>query len=68
MQKLRKIDPNVKNAKQLRASVIMKWLKQYNLREVQYMAGHRYVSTTESYRQNEMEGLKEEIMQYHPLD
>jgi len=68
MEKLRKIDPSVKNAKQLRASVIMKWLKQYNLREVQYMAGHRYVSTTESYRQNEMEGLKEEIMQYHPLD
>ena len=68
MQKLRKTDPSVKNAKQLRASVIMKWLKQHNLREVQYMAGHRYVSTTESYRQNEMEGLKEEIMQYHPLD
>jgi len=68
MQKLRKIDPSVKNAKQLRASVIMKWLKQHNLREVQYMAGHRYVSTTESYKQNEMEGLKEEIMQYHPLD
>ena len=68
MQKLRKIDPSIKNAKQLRASVIMKWLKQHNLREVQYMAGHRYVSTTESYRQNEMEGLKEEIMQYHPLD
>jgi integrase/recombinase XerD len=47
----------VKNAKQLRASVIVKWLKMYNLRKVQYMAGHRYISATEAYRQNEMEGL-----------
>ena len=55
------------NTKQIRASVITKWLKQYNLRETQYMAGHRYISTTESYKQNDLEGLKEEIDQFHPL-
>lgn len=55
------------NAKQLRASVIVKWLKMYNLREVQYMAGHRYISATEAYRQNELEGLAEEVNQFHPL-
>lgn len=55
------------NAKQIRASVIMKWLKQYNLREVQYLAGHRYISSTEAYQQNEMEGLTEEVNQFHPL-
>ena len=49
------------------ASVITKWLKQYNLREVQYLAGHRYISTTESYQQNDVEGLAEEINMYHPL-
>ena len=57
----------VVNAKQLRASVIVKWLKMYNLRKVQYMAGHRYISATEAYRQNEMEGLAEEVNQFHPL-
>jgi integrase/recombinase XerD len=55
------------NAKQIRASVITKWLKMYNLREVQVLAGHRYISTTESYQQNDMEGLTEEINQFHPL-
>jgi site-specific recombinase XerD len=55
------------NAKQLRASVIVKWLKVYNLRKVQYLAGHRYISATEAYKQNEMEGLTEEVNQFHPL-
>ena len=57
----------VVNAKQLRASVIVKWLKMYNLRKVQYLAGHRYISATEAYRQNEMEGLMEEVNKFHPL-
>ena len=68
MIKVRKINPQVKNAKQIRASVITKWVKMYNLRKAQYLAGHRYISSTESYLQNDMEGLKEEVQQYHPLD
>lgn len=58
---------SVVNAKQLRASVIVKWLKMYNLRKVQYLAGHRYISSTESYQQSEMEGLTEEVNKFHPL-
>ena len=65
--KIRKVNPHVINAKQIRASVITKWLKKYNLREVQYLAGHRYISSTEHYLQNDMEGLLEEIQKYHPL-
>ena len=67
MQKLKKLNPTVQNANQIRASVITKWLKTKNLRETQYLAGHRYISSTESYLQNEMDGLKEEINMYHPL-
>lgn len=67
MKQLRKQNPKLENADQLRASVIVKWLKQYNLREVQYMAGHRYISSTEAYKQSEMEGLSEEVNQFHPL-
>ncbi|PIQ50224.1 MAG: hypothetical protein COW03_01020 [Cytophagales bacterium CG12_big_fil_rev_8_21_14_0_65_40_12] len=58
---------NLLNTKQIRASVITKWLKQYNLRETQYLAGHRYISTTEGYKQNDMEGLVEEVNMFHPL-
>jgi site-specific recombinase XerD len=67
MIKVRKINPSVQNAKQIRASVITKWVKMHNLRKAQYLAGHRYISTTESYLQNDMEGLKEEVNQFHPL-
>jgi site-specific recombinase XerD len=64
---LRRKNALIVNAKQLRASVIVKWLRMYNLREVQYMAGHRYISSTESYQQSDMEGLKEEVNKFHPL-
>lgn len=67
MVRLRKQNKLVVNAKQIRASVIVKWLKQYNLRQVQYLAGHRYISSTEAYRINEMEGLTEEVNKFHPL-
>ena len=65
--KLGKKYKGIVNAKQFRASVIMKWLKQYNLRQVQYLAGHRYISSTEAYQQNDMEGLSEEVNKFHPL-
>jgi len=67
MARLKKQHPQLVNAKQIRASVITKWLRMYNLREVQYLAGHRYISSTESFLENEMEGLKEEVQQFHPL-
>jgi len=67
MVSVRKINPSVLNAKQIRTSVITKWLKVHNLREVQHLAGHRYISSTESYLQNDMEGLQEEVQQFHPL-
>src|SRR5579859_1839655 len=57
----------VVSPKQLRASVIVKWLKQYNLRQVQYLAGHRFISSTEAYQQSDMEGLTEEVNKFHPL-
>ncbi len=66
-RQLKKLNGRVKNLKQIRASIITKWLKKYNLREVQYRAGHRYISSTEKYQQNDLESLHEEINQYHPL-
>jgi len=56
------------SARQIRGSVITNWTKRYNLREVQYMAGHRYVTSTEAYQMDIVGSLKEDIMLYHPLD
>lgn len=51
----------------IRASVIKNWLKHYDLRAVQYMAGHRYISSTERYVQPDAEYLRGVIEQYHPI-
>lgn len=67
VKQLQRINSKVKSLDQLRASVIVHWLQQYNLRKVQIMAGHRYVSSTESYKANNMEELKEDIKNYHPF-
>lgn len=67
VQQLRKLNPNVSSVKQIRTSVITHWLKNYNLREVQYMAGHRFVSSTEAYLINDLDDLQEDISKFHPI-
>jgi site-specific recombinase XerD len=64
---LRTINPKLKNLDQLRASVITNWLKLYNKRKVQYMAGHRYVSSTERYQPGNIEALQEDVEKYYPI-
>lgn len=56
------------NPKTIRQSVITNLLKQKkDLRIVQAFAGHKYPSTTELYKQTEVEELKQQILKYHPL-
>jgi integrase/recombinase XerD len=64
---LKKLNPKVINAKQLRSSVITFWLRQNNLRQVQYMAGHRYVSSTQRYQVNNLDDLQNELKEHHPM-
>jgi integrase/recombinase XerD len=64
---LRKINPKVLHAKQIRYSVITEWLKEKDIRAVQYMAGHRYVSSTERYRNYNLQDLEESLSQHHPM-
>lgn len=59
--------PKVKTLQQLRASVITHWIKTLNLREAQHRAGHRYVSSTEAYLINDLEGLAEDVERFHPI-
>jgi integrase/recombinase XerD len=71
MQKLVKSiqekNKKIKDIKHIRTSVITNWLKVHNLRKVQYMAGHRYVSSTETYQINNIEELQDDIKKYHPI-
>jgi len=65
---LRKLNPKYKHGMQIRQSVITEWLKEKNLRTVQYMAGHRYISSTERYKTNNLEDLKDALNKHHPLN
>jgi len=67
MRQLRRLNPKVHNALQLRSSVITGWLKQYNLRQVQYMAGHKYVSSTQRYQLSALEDLQRSLRRHHPM-
>lgn len=64
---VRKLNPNITSAQQIRQSTITHWLKIHNLRQVQYMAGHRWVSSTERYQANNLEDLQTRLDKYHPL-
>jgi site-specific recombinase XerD len=67
IKKLKKTNHKVTNIHQIRASVITNWLKQYNLRQVQVLAGHRYISSTERYLQDDLESLHEIVNNFHPI-
>ena len=66
IEELKKQNAKLENLHQLRASVITNWLKHYNKRKVQYMAGHKYVSSTESYEANNIETLQEDLQRFYP--
>jgi integrase/recombinase XerD len=57
----------VKHASQIRASTITEWTRKNDVRVVQYMSGHKYVSTTEKYQATHLEDLQEQLRLYHPL-
>jgi integrase/recombinase XerD len=66
-EELKLINYNYQNAIQIRNSVIVNWLKQHKLRKTQYLAGHRYISSTERYQQDNLESLHEMINSFHPI-
>lgn len=66
-EELKQQNPKFINFLQVRASVITYWLKNYNLRQVQYFAGHKRIISTEMYLINDIDDLQKEIDNYHPL-
>ena len=67
IEQIKTIDKQFINFKQVRASLITFWIKTHGLRKAQYMAGHRYISSTESYLPNNLDDLIEDINKLHPF-
>jgi site-specific recombinase XerD len=65
---IQKTTQGIQSPKQVSSRVITWWLKNHNLRQVQYMAGHKYVSSTERYQLNNLDKLQEQLEKYHPLE
>jgi len=63
---LKKINEKLVSLHHIRSSVIRHWLKSFSLRVVQEKAGHRYVSSTEKYLENDVEDLTRNLEKYHP--
>ena len=64
---LRSMNLRVTNLKQIRASVITLWVKEHNLRKVQVMCGHRFISSTEAYLKNDHTEMHDAIGMFHPM-
>lgn len=64
---IKSIDKDFENFKQVRASVITYWIQTLGLRKAQYLAGHRYISSTENYLPNDLESLTDDIAKYNPF-
>ena len=64
---LMKINPKVRNTHHLRGSRICFWVRNYDIREAQYLAGHNTITGTELYRLVNLEDLQNQVNKYHPL-
>jgi site-specific recombinase XerD len=66
-RQVKAIDRQFINFQQIRGSVITNWLKANGLRKTQYLAGHKHVTSTEQYQQNNLDGLIDDISKLHPF-
>jgi len=67
VDKLTETYPEIRHPRHIRQSVIANWLKKHPIRQVQYMAGHRQVTTTERYRRENLHDLSRQLIKYHPI-
>ena len=63
----KKLHPEIIDSRQIRTSVIMNWLKTNNIRQTQYMAGHKSIRSTEQYRNHDLTDLTKQLELFHPL-
>ncbi len=67
VEQAKKNHPGIIDSRQIRTSVIMNWLTTNNIRQVQYMAGHKSIRSTEQYRSHDLTDLTKQLELFHPL-
>jgi len=67
IRKLKENYPELQSPGHIRQSVIINWLKSHPIRQVQYMAGHKKVRSTERYRAEDVNDLLQQVTKFHPL-
>ena len=60
-------DHSYQSLRQLRQSRLVLWIKQYGLRETQYLSGHKGITSIERYQKQDIEDLSKQILKFHPL-
>lgn len=63
----KKLHHEIIDSRQIRTSVIMNWLKTNNIRQTQYMAGHKSIRSTEAYRNQDLTDLTKQLELFHPM-
>jgi site-specific recombinase XerD len=67
IKEIRGVNPVVKNAGHIRASVILHWMKIYDKRKVQHMIGHKRIGSTEKYEVQQLDTLTDQLQRFHPF-
>jgi len=67
VEKLKTVYPEIQNPRHIHSSVIQNRLNKYHIRQVQYMSGHRRVSSTEKYKKEDLHDLSCQLNKYHPI-
>lgn len=67
VNELEGLNPVIKNAGHIRASVVLHWMKVYDKRQVQYMIGHKHIGSTEKYELQQLDTLTDQLKRYHPF-
>src|ERR1700752_88790 len=67
LEQLKGINQKVHSLSQIRASMIIHWIKVYGKRQAQYMAGHKYISSTEKFELQEIDTLTDTLLKNHPF-
>ncbi len=67
MEELKGLNEKVQNGLHIRASVILHWLQLHGKRQVQYMIGHKWISSTEHYQLQNLEELTNLLDEHNPF-
>jgi integrase/recombinase XerD len=67
IRSIKKTCPNIRLGKIIRTVMIAEWLKTRDVRIVQDMSGHKWVSSTEKYNAYNLDELKESLKKHYPL-